>query len=106
MDENKLREIRKKKFALLEQQLKDIHPKEENRLFYHYSNENRFVLSHALFWSMTFLDIPLPFLIKRGCTFPCFSSPQARKILGISRNPHSQGLGMIHKVFVLRMNHD
>ena len=78
MDKNELREIRKKKlplvtafsprdsliklssplglpkeFALMEQQLKEIHPKEENRLFYHHSNEDRVVLSHALFWTMT-----------------------------------------------------
>ena len=42
-----------KEFALMEQQLKEIHPKEENRLFYHHSNEDRVVLSHALFWTMT-----------------------------------------------------
>ena len=53
MDKNELRERRKKKFALMEQQLKEIHPKEENRLFYHHSNEDRVVLSHALFWTMT-----------------------------------------------------
>jgi len=53
MDKNELREIRKKKFAEMEQQLKEIHPKEENRLFYHHSNEDRVVLSHALFWTMT-----------------------------------------------------
>ena len=48
-----MREIRKKKFALMEQQLKEIHPKEENRLFYHHSSEDRIVLSHALCWTMT-----------------------------------------------------
>ena len=53
MDKNELREIRKKKFALMEQQLKEIHPKEENRLFYHHFSEDRIVLSHALFWTMT-----------------------------------------------------
>ena len=53
MDKNELREIRKQKFALMEQQLKEIHPKEENRLFYHHSSEDRIVLSHALFWTMT-----------------------------------------------------
>ena len=53
MDKNELRERRKKKFALMEQQLKEIHPKEENRLFYHHSFEDRIVLSHALFWTMT-----------------------------------------------------
>lgn len=78
MDKNELREIRKKKlplvtafsprdslsklssplglpkeFALMEQKLKEIHPKEESRLFYHHSSEDRVVLSHALFWTMT-----------------------------------------------------
>ena len=48
-----MREIRKKKFAVVEQQLDEIHPKEENRLFYHHSSEDRIVLSHALFWTMT-----------------------------------------------------
>lgn len=56
MDKNELRERRKKKFALMEQQLKEIHPKEESRLFYHHSNEDRVVLSHALFWTMTQLQ--------------------------------------------------
>ena len=53
MDKNELREIRKKKFALMEQQLKEIHPKEEDRMFYYHSSEDRIVLSHALFWVMT-----------------------------------------------------
>ena len=53
MDKKELREIRKKKFAVMEQQLDEIHPKEENRLFYHHSSEDRIVLSHALFWTMT-----------------------------------------------------
>ena len=48
MDKNELREIRKKKFALMEQQLKEIHPKEEDRMFYYHSSEDRIVLSHAL----------------------------------------------------------
>ena len=56
MDKNELREIRKQKFAQMEQQLKEIHPKEENRLFYHHSSEDRIVLSHALFWTMTLLQ--------------------------------------------------
>ena len=53
IDKKELREIRKKKFALMEQQLKEIHPNEKNRLFYHHSSEDRIVLSHALFWTMT-----------------------------------------------------
>lgn len=53
MDKNELREIRKKKFAQMEQQLKEMHPKEEDSLFYYHSSEDRIVLSHALFWTMT-----------------------------------------------------
>ena len=53
MDKNELREIRKQKFAQMEQQLKEIHPNEKDRLFYHHSSEDRIVLSHALFWTMT-----------------------------------------------------
>ena len=37
----------------MEQQLKETHPKEEDRLFYYHSSEDRIVLSHALFWTMT-----------------------------------------------------
>ena len=53
MDKNELKEIRKQKFAQMEQQLKDMHPKEEDCLFYYHSSEERIVLSHALFWTMT-----------------------------------------------------
>ena len=53
MDKNELREIRKQKFAEMELRLKEIHPKEEDRLFYHHSSEDRIVLSHALYWTMT-----------------------------------------------------
>ena len=53
MDKNELREIRKKKFAQMEQQLKETHPKKEDGLFYYHSSEERIVLSHALFWTMT-----------------------------------------------------
>ena len=53
MDKNELKEIRKQKFAQMEQQLKDMHPKEEDRMFYYHSSEERIVLSHALFWTMT-----------------------------------------------------
>ena len=53
MDKKELKEIRKQKFALMEQQLKDIHPKEEDSIFYYHSSEDRIVLSHALFWTMT-----------------------------------------------------
>ena len=53
MDKNELKEIRKQKFAQMEQQLKEMHPKEEDSLFYYHSSEDRIVLSHALFWVMT-----------------------------------------------------
>ena len=53
MGKNELKEIRKQKFAQMEQQLKETHPKEEDRIFYYHSSEERIVLSHALFWTMT-----------------------------------------------------
>ena len=53
IDKKELREIRKQKFALMEQQLKEIHPKEEDSIFYYHSSEDRIVLSHALFWTIT-----------------------------------------------------
>ena len=53
MDKNELKEIRKQKFAQMEQQLKETHPKKEDGLFYYHSSEERLVLSHALFWTMT-----------------------------------------------------
>ena len=40
-------------FAQMEQKLQEMHPKEEDRMFYYHSSENRIVLSHALFWVMT-----------------------------------------------------
>ena len=56
MDKNELREIRKKKFAEMEERLKELHPKEEDSLFYYHSSEDRIVLSHAIFWTMTQLQ--------------------------------------------------
>ena len=53
MEKNELKEKRKQKFAQMEQQLKEMHPKEEDSLFYYHSSEDRIVLSHALFWVMT-----------------------------------------------------
>ena len=53
MDKKELKEIRKQKFAQMEQQLKETHPKEEDRMFYYHSSEERIVLSHTLFWTMT-----------------------------------------------------
>ena len=48
-----LRETRKQMFAQMEQRLQEMHPKEEDRMFYYHSSEDRIVLSHALFWVMT-----------------------------------------------------
>ena len=56
MDKNELREIRKKKFAEMEERLKELHPKEEDSMFYYHSFEDRIVLSHAMFWTMTQLQ--------------------------------------------------
>lgn len=53
MDKTILKEVRKQKFAQMEQQLKEIHPNEEDSIFYYHSSEDRIVLSHALFWTMT-----------------------------------------------------
>ena len=43
-------------FAQMEQKLQEMHPKEEDRMFYYHSSEDRIVLSHALFWVMTQLQ--------------------------------------------------
>ena len=53
MDKNELRETRKQMFAQMEQRLQEMHPKEEDRMFYYHSSEDRIVLSHALFWVVT-----------------------------------------------------
>ena len=53
MDKNELRETRKQMFAQMEQRLQEMHPNEEDRMFYYHSSEDRIVLSHALFWVMT-----------------------------------------------------
>ena len=53
MDKNELKEIRKQKFAQMEHGLKEMHPKEEDSMFYYHPSEERIVLSHALFWTMT-----------------------------------------------------
>ena len=45
MDKNELKEIRKQKFAQMELRLKEMHPKEEDRMFYYHSSEDRIVLS-------------------------------------------------------------
>ena len=53
MEKNGLRETRKQMFAQMEQRLQEMHPKEEDGMFYYHSSEDRIVLSHALFWVMT-----------------------------------------------------
>ena len=53
MNKEELRETRKQMFAQMEQRLQEMHPNEEDRLFYYHSSEDRIVLSHALFWVMT-----------------------------------------------------
>ena len=40
-------------FVQMEQKLKEMHTKEDDSLFYYYSSEDRIVLSHAMFWTMT-----------------------------------------------------
>ena len=51
-----LMEARKQWFAPMEQKLKEMHTKEDDSLFYYHSSEDRIVLSHALFWTMTQLQ--------------------------------------------------
>ena len=53
MNKEELRETRRQMFAQMEQRLQEMHPKEEDRMFYYHSSEDRIVLSHALFWVMT-----------------------------------------------------
>ena len=48
-----LRNMRTQRFADMEQKLKEIYPREEDRMFYYHSSEDRIVLSHAIFWVMT-----------------------------------------------------
>ena len=51
-----LREARKQWFAQMEQKLQEMHTKEDDSLFYYHSSEDRIVLSHAMFWTMTQLQ--------------------------------------------------
>lgn len=48
-----LREVRKQMFTEMEQKLQEMHTKEDDSLFYYHSSEDRIVLSHAMFWTMT-----------------------------------------------------
>ena len=56
MDNKDLREKRKEWFSQMEAKLKEMNPKEEDNLFYYHSSEDRIVLSHAMFWTMTQLQ--------------------------------------------------
>ena len=56
MTNGDLRETRKQWFAQMEQKLKEMHTKEDDSLFYYHSSEDRIVLSHAMFWTMTQLQ--------------------------------------------------
>ena len=56
IDKQELRDIRKKKFAEMEDRLKELYPKEDDSMFYYHSSEDRIVLSHAMFWTMTQLQ--------------------------------------------------
>ena len=49
----KLREMRKQWSAPMEQKLQEMHTKEDDSLFCYHSSEDRVVLSHAMFWTMT-----------------------------------------------------
>ena len=51
-----LREKRKERFSQMEAKLKEMHTKEDDSLFYYHSSEDRIVLSHAMFWTMTQLQ--------------------------------------------------
>ena len=52
----KLREVRKQMFAQMEQKLHESWSSKEDSLFYYHSSEDRIVLSHAMFWTMTQLQ--------------------------------------------------
>ena len=56
MTNGDLRETRKQFFSEMEQKLQETYPKEEDRMFYYHSSEDRIVLSHAMFWTMTQLQ--------------------------------------------------
>jgi len=95
MDKTILREVRKQKFAQMEQQLKEIHPKEEDSIFYYHSSEDRIVLSHALFWTMT---LPQFFKSKlRKEKLPSVTTFSPRDSLSKLRSP----LGLPKEFFLL-----
>lgn len=47
-EKKELREVRMQMFANMEQDLKEMHAKEDDCLFYHHSSEDGIVLSHAI----------------------------------------------------------
>ena len=47
------KEMRKEWFAQMEQKLQESWSSKEDSLFYYHSSEDRIVLSHAMFWTMT-----------------------------------------------------
>lgn len=51
-NQDDLKEMRKQMFLEMEQKLRE-NQAEEDRLFYYHSSEDKIVLSHALFWTMT-----------------------------------------------------
>lgn len=53
MSNGELRETRKQFSSEMEQKLQETYPKEEDRMFYYHSSEDRIVLSHAMYWTMT-----------------------------------------------------
>ena len=48
-----LMEVRKQMMAQMEQKLHESWSSEEDSLFYYHRSEDRIVLSHAMFWTMT-----------------------------------------------------
>ena len=52
-EKTELKEMRKEWFAQMEQKLHESWSSKEDSLFYYHSSEDRIVLSHALFWTMT-----------------------------------------------------
>ena len=53
MKNNELREKRKAMFLEMEQKLHESWASEEDSIFYYHSSEDRIILSHALFGTMT-----------------------------------------------------
>ena len=51
-DKKDMKEYRKQWFADMEQKLRE-NQAEEDSLFYYHSSEDRIVLSHAIFWTLT-----------------------------------------------------